>query len=292
MESSGGGKPWIDEGSQSICRDGKRFLLAPKAFVVLQLLRASAGRLVAKRTLLDAAWPDTQVVDVVLNNAIAQLREALGDDPKNPRFIETIHRRGYRWIGPDNEIASSPEPATPGAPSEDPFVGRSELLTELRRLSAVAASGRRQLVFVTGEPGIGKTALIDQFIQGLGAGFTVARGRCVDYQGSSEAYRPLLEAMEELVENGPTDIRHCFDRHAPTWLLQMPGLLSLHEREELHRRVTVTARERMHREIDRALEAASRDQTIVLVLEDLHWSDPPSISLLWSLARDVSRRGC
>ncbi len=284
MESSGGGGPWVDEGSQSICRDGKRFPLAPKAFVVMQLLRAAPGRLVTKRTLLDAAWPDTHVVDVVLNNAIAQLREALGDDPKHPRFIETIHRRGYRWIGPEIAIASSAEPATPSAPSEDPFVGRSELLTELRRLSAVAASGRRQLVFITGEPGIGKTALVDHFIRGLGADFTVARGRCVDYQGSSEAYRPLLEAMEELVEKGPSDIRQCFDRHAPTWLLQMPSLLSLQEREELQRRVTITARERMHREIDRALEAASRERTIVLVLEDLHWSDPPTVSLLWSLA--------
>jgi DNA-binding winged helix-turn-helix (wHTH) protein len=57
------------------------------------------GQLVTKRELLDAIWPETFVSETVLTNAINQLRRALDDDPKQARLIETVHRRGYRWIG-------------------------------------------------------------------------------------------------------------------------------------------------------------------------------------------------
>ena len=71
----------------------------------------------------------------------------------------------------------------------------------------------------------------------------------------------------------------------------MPGLLTVEQREELQRTVTIASHERMQREIERALDAAGAERTIVLVFEDLHWCDAATVSLLWALAsrRDPAR---
>src|SRR5688572_6033653 len=72
--------------------------LTSKAFAVLRYLVEHAGQLVTKAELFDALWPGTAVSDGALTFCIVELRKALGDDAKVPRFIETVHRRGYRFI--------------------------------------------------------------------------------------------------------------------------------------------------------------------------------------------------
>src|SRR6185436_20558364 len=69
-----------------------------KAFDVLRVLIERRGRLVSKDQLLDAVWPDTHVADGVLKVCMAEIRKALGDSATAPRFIETVHRRGYRFV--------------------------------------------------------------------------------------------------------------------------------------------------------------------------------------------------
>src|SRR5262245_60283115 len=98
---SGGsrGEPRIDLAAECIWRDGEQVSVPPKAFLVLRHLMERPHRLVTKDELMDGVWPDTHVTDTVLNVAIGQLRQALGDNPRQPRFIETVHRRGFRWIG-------------------------------------------------------------------------------------------------------------------------------------------------------------------------------------------------
>jgi DNA-binding winged helix-turn-helix (wHTH) protein len=76
----------------------ERVLLAPKAFGVLRYLVEHPNRLVTHSELIEALWPDTFVQPAVLSSHIRDLRSALGDNPKNPRFIETLARRGYRFI--------------------------------------------------------------------------------------------------------------------------------------------------------------------------------------------------
>lgn len=83
--------------------------LHPKAFAVLRHLVEHPGQLVTKETLLEAVWPKVYVADTVLSVYIAEIRKALGDNPKRPRFIETVHRRGYRFIAP---VSTSPEPVS------------------------------------------------------------------------------------------------------------------------------------------------------------------------------------
>jgi len=78
----------------------ERILLTPKGFAILWYLVEQAGRLVTRDELLDAVWPDTRVEPAVLNNQILNIRNVLGDRPKSPVFIETLPRRGYRFIAP------------------------------------------------------------------------------------------------------------------------------------------------------------------------------------------------
>ena len=89
----------LDRANRSLHRGLSVIPLRPKAFAVLEHLVARAGRLVTKDQLLAAVWPDTAVTDTVLKVCVREIREALGDDPDAPRFVETAHRLGYRFVG-------------------------------------------------------------------------------------------------------------------------------------------------------------------------------------------------
>src|SRR5690242_13495709 len=88
----------LDLRRMGVSRQGDPVPLEPKAFDVLCHLVANRDRLVTKDELLDAVWKDTFVTPNVLTRAIAQLRKALGDDADRPRLIETVARRGYRFV--------------------------------------------------------------------------------------------------------------------------------------------------------------------------------------------------
>jgi class 3 adenylate cyclase len=89
----------IDAADESLWDGERRLPLPPKTFAVLRYLVSHAGRLVTKDELLDAVWPDTHVADGVLKARMRELRAALADDADAPRYIATVHRRGYRFIG-------------------------------------------------------------------------------------------------------------------------------------------------------------------------------------------------
>src|SRR5215469_16333025 len=119
--------------------------LRPKAFAVLKLLIENPGQLVSKQKVLDIVWPGTFVGDAVLKDNIRQLREALDDDAGSPAYIETAHRRGYRFIGKTSEPApgkhstkavqdSSLSPKIPGSSSsatETRVLGREPELARM-----------------------------------------------------------------------------------------------------------------------------------------------------------------
>jgi DNA-binding winged helix-turn-helix (wHTH) protein len=88
----------LDEAEARLTCDGEPVALAPKPFAVLCALARTPGRLVTKNALLDLVWGHRFVTESVLKTAISELRAALGDDPREPRFIETVSRRGYRFI--------------------------------------------------------------------------------------------------------------------------------------------------------------------------------------------------
>ena len=97
----------LDEDNALLLRNGQAVTLAPKPFGVLCALARNAGRLVTKHALLDLVWGHRFVTESVLKTAISDVRAALHDDPKAPRYIETVSRRGYRFIAAS--LGASPQ---------------------------------------------------------------------------------------------------------------------------------------------------------------------------------------
>jgi predicted ATPase/DNA-binding winged helix-turn-helix (wHTH) protein len=265
----------------------ERILLTPKAFAMLRYLVEHAGRLVTQDELLEALWPDTFVQPEVLKSHVRDIRMVLGDDCKHPRFIETLPRRGYQFVASVSDARPATE-LTVELPSPK-IVGRNRQLEELRNCWQKALGNQRQVVFITGETGIGKTTLVDEFVRQTAAAFPgmrIARGQCVEGYGGKEAYYPMLEAVGQLCRGSEGDtIVQALSAQAPTWLVQFPALVSTKQRELLQQEILGATRERMLREIAEALETITSDKPLLLVLEDLHWVDPSTVDLLSTLAR-------
>src|ERR1700678_58653 len=194
----------LDTANQCLWRCGDtgqeaRILLTPKAFAVLEHLVEHAGRLVTHDEMLQAVWPDTVVEPQAVKKHVLAVRTALGDCPKNSLFIETMNRRGYRFIAPVSEIVAS-SPGSVG-PAQSTLIGRGGALDVLGETWKRALRGERQIVFITGEPGIGKTALADAFRRQVAVGdlsVRIAHGQCMEGYGSKEAYGPILDALGRL----------------------------------------------------------------------------------------------
>jgi DNA-binding winged helix-turn-helix (wHTH) protein/tetratricopeptide (TPR) repeat protein len=297
----------LDLTNECLWQGTRAISLRPKAFAVLKLLVERQGLLVTKQQVLDTVWPDTFVGDAVLKDSIRQLREALHDDAAEPLYIETAHRRGYRFIGklsdlPDKKSAASSANPTFEPPSNIVVVGSSadtqELLGRDAELSKMggwlerALAGERQIVFVTGEPGIGKTTLVQAFLQQMSrdSAILVARGQCLEHYGSGEAYLPVLDCFSRLCRSAAsTQVLNCLRQHAPSWLSQMPSVIQPAERSALLSQAQGATRERMLREMAEAIETLASESPLLLVLEDLHWSDYSTLDLISYLARRQGR---
>jgi len=289
----------LDVRNEQLWRGDDLLPLRPKPFAVLAYLAAHPDRLVTAAELRKAVWPQTYVGEGLLRMYIREVRQVLGDEAEQPRFIETVPRRGYRFL-PDvvnTQPGSSPKIQAPN------LVGREADLAQLHGWSLKALRGTRQVVFVTGEPGIGKTTLVDAFLFGVQSAPPrppnselastpapwIARGQCIEHYGAGEAYLPVLEALGQFCRQpGGEHVIAFLSRYAPTWLVQMPALVSDSELEALQRRVQGATRERMLREMAEAVEALTAEHPLVLVVEDLHWSDYSTLDLLALLAQ---RRG-
>jgi hypothetical protein len=166
-----------------------------------------------------------------------------------------------------------------------PLVGRE---TELRRLQAhlaEALKGNRRTVFIAGELGIGKTALTQSFLDALSSDVWVVTGQCVEQYGRGEPYLPIIEGLERLTRDSRyPDAMRVVEAHAPSWFEAAPGA----SRGRRHRRMTgPTTHHPGHivGELIDALEALAAVTPLIVLLEDLHWSDPSTVELIARLGR-------
>lgn len=263
--------------------------MTPKAFAILRYLVDKAGRLVSQRELLDALWPDTFVQPEVLKTHILDVRNTLGDSAKNPKYIETLPRRGYRFIA---KVRQTSADGLSQQKSPVWVVGREQELNQLQTSLAKAKAGERQIVFVAGEVGIGKTTLIDAFAEQASGhvALRVIRGQCIEGSGPQEPYFPVLEALGQLLRSEEGNaIADMLAAQAPTLMVQFPALLKPDHREMLQRELVGATKERMLREICEALETIAAEKTLVLLLEDIHWADSSTVDLLAVMARGRNR---
>jgi tetratricopeptide (TPR) repeat protein len=159
-------------------------------------------------------------------------------------------------------------------------IGRAIELDALAEGFDAAKSGRASLICVSGEPGIGKTTLIEAFLRGLSGSqaHSVALGRCSERLAGAEAYLPLLDAIDDLLhDDRSTETAQAFHRLAPTWALMLSGLSS----SEVDLDVTpAQSQERMKRELAAFLERCCSIQPLVLLIEDIHWADISTVDVL------------
>jgi predicted ATPase/DNA-binding winged helix-turn-helix (wHTH) protein len=295
----------LDPAPPSLWRGDQLLPLPPKPLAVLAYLVGHAGHVVTKEALLEAVWPDTVVTEGVLKTCLGQIRQALGDQAKSPKYIATVHRRGYRFIA-SVAVAEGFQTTDIALPARSPafevqsqctmsvshtpalMVGRESELARLHQWWARALKGERQVVVVTGEAGIGKTSVLNAFAaQAAGVEpVWIGRGQCIEQYGAGEAYLPLLEALGRLCRGVNGDrLIELLHQYAPSWLIQLPALMSAADFEALQRRGSGTTRERMLRELAEAVEVLTAERPLLLMLEDLHWSDSSTIEWLAYVAR-------
>jgi predicted ATPase len=201
-----------------------------------------------------------------------------------------IPDREYRFAVQVSARAHEAEATAVGvlAPLATRVVGRGGELERLEQAFDQARRGMRAVVFASGPPGIGKTTLVDTFLERVRSAVDthIARGQSVEQYGAGEAYLPVLEAWARLARDaGGGELVDQLRRHAPTWLAQLPTLLDPSEHEALQQRAQGATRERMLREMAELLEAATAERPMILVLEDLHWSDHSTLELIAYVAQ-------
>ncbi|CRI62921.1 hypothetical protein THIOKS11050007 [Thiocapsa sp. KS1] len=268
--------------------------LRAKTLEVLWYLATHPDEVVGHDRLLAEVWPKTVVGVGILAVSIGELRRALGDDPKAPLYIRTLHRRGYRFIAPVS-VAASGEATIPAVPVPV-LPGREAELARLRDCYDDVCRGRRRILFVTGEAGIGKSTLVDAWIRSLdkpsispaiaSTEIWLGRGQCVEHSGAGEPYLAVLEALNRLCRGprGETVIAH-LRQQAPGWLAQLSGVLTPSEREAMQNRQAPVSAHHYQRELADALEAIAATRPLLLFLEDLQWCDQATVEALAVLAR-------
>lgn len=157
-----------------------------------------------------------------------------------------------------------------------------------------ATGGRGSLLVVSGEPGAGKTTFVEACLAEIAdsTGVIVARGRCSERLAGTEAFLPILEAIESAVRSDPTgDVRQLLKRYAPTWHREVaqsdPSLAVAPTTDGVPFGLQAASPERMKRELLGFIEATARAHPLAIVLEDLHWADSATVDLLAYLAARV-----
>lgn len=278
----------LDLDTRELRADDRVIPLGPKPFDLLALLVARQGAVVTKDELYEQLWPDTYVSEWALTSAVKLARRGLreaGVSPSDGVALKTVHGRGFRFVGDVRQGEAGHEVGTLSAPSpaaaEVGLVGRNGELQELRRVLDAASRGEPQTAVVVGEAGIGKTALVDAFLEGARTGGArVAVGQAVEHYGRGQPYLPVLDAWGRLLHGvHREEFRPALEDLAPSWLVHLPG-----ESEGGIGAPALSAigrsSDRMLREMGAVVDATTKEHPLVVVLEDLHWSDHATIELL------------
>jgi DNA-binding winged helix-turn-helix (wHTH) protein len=326
----------LDTLNQCLWRDDALLALPPRPYAVLRYLVEHPDRLITQNEFMEALWPGTYVQPQVLRTYVLELRKLLGDDAANPRFIATVPKRGYRFLAPvtdaalhGSRVADAGQPGAGAVSQASETIGRDVIgrqgeLAKLDGLMLRACGGERQVVFISGEPGVGKTALVDAFCVGGCGDARVGRGQSVEHFGNKEAYSPVKEIVRDLAsslcgpDKGDKTLR-LLARIAPGWNGSVAGagvegkgsggatagLVAAsgpkatgagtkaaggpNAGAAVVAAVTPSAvAEQVPGDICDTLEAMAQETPLLLVFEDLHWADDATLDLFSALAR---RRG-
>ncbi len=289
----------LDEQESQLLLGTQVVPLPPKVFDLLAEFVRNAGRLLPKRDLLDRVWPGVAVEEGSLTRGISSLRQVLGSTADGQDYIQTVSKRGYRFISQVREttdddldgirLAIPLPPSLLATPAVD-FVGRESELVQMQDVWQRAKNGRHQLLLVAGEPGIGKTRLSLEFAR------TRAAERSTVLIGYSDEenlvpYQPFVECLSWYLRNCP---------EAELWgqlaaiggggelapfvpelrnlIPDLPSPLPMDPEGQ---------RYRLFEAVAGMLAVASRARPMLLMFDDLHWADRPTLLLLRHVMRSA-----
>jgi tetratricopeptide (TPR) repeat protein len=233
----------LDEDARELLRDGEPVNLQPRALELLFYLARNRDRTVSKNELLDTLWPNVVVTDASIERAVSLVRSELRKGGCE-NTIQTRPKLGYRFVLRESE-------ALAGA-----LLERLQFLQQLDEKLTRARAGLGQAVFISGEAGIGKSALLGAFFARVPSGSIIVRGFC-EALSTPRALGPVLEILSRL------------------------GLKSPSETESGY------SREVAFNEVLTRLRDAERET--VVVLEDLHWADEASLDFVRFLGRRIAQ---
>ena len=250
----------LDPAGAQLLRRGQPVHLTPKAFALLQLLASRPSELVSKREIFAALWPGVAVTDFALSRCVHELRAALADDARSPRFLETVHRRGFRFLAP----VARPHAGAARAL----FVGRERELAAARDWLSRASSGPVKLLRISGEPGVGKTRLAREVAELAARGGASVLWSATPGDEGAPAYDVWRQILEGDGRAGAARTRSGVERGARA--LDPLG-----------------ARQRAFETVEQRLGALTAQRPALFVLDDLHGADRDSLHLLDHLVHDV-----
>lgn len=292
----------LDVDARSLHRDGRLVALSPQALAVLLHLLEQRERQVTRDELFRAGWPGVAVSDGSLTQAVWEIRRTLAQDQLCRVSIHTVRGVGYRLSGEvevllarvaprvEHERVSSIPPMTS---TDQPFLGRELELSRLRGALSASAQGRGRTCLVIGPAAIGKTRICRELLleardKELQQGWTLLAGHS-SQSGESPPFWPWLQMLGRHLDGAsPALLARCREL-APLASQLVPGLrrheLNLPQAQSPHEQ-----RAYLLEDLNRLFMALTAGSPTILWLDDLHWADEASISLLPSLARAAQQR--
>jgi len=286
----------LDRGAYELRRGDEAVPLQRIPLELLCLLVERCGQIVTREEILERVWGKGVFVDVEssINTAIRKLRRALGDDPEAPRFVVTVPTRGYRFIA--NIRESKRESKLDSAEAFRPrswaaMVGRGRELASLLGGLDEAAARRGSLFLISGEPGVGKTRLANELaLVARAKGIALLVGHCFEHD-ETVAYLPFVEILENFVDRVPNldHLRAALGDQGSELARLLPKLKNL--LPELTPPLDLPPAQARRHLFNCFYDFVARigaEQSVLIVLEDLHWADDSTLSLLDHLAQRVS----
>ena len=278
----------LNRGAYELRRGGVVVPLQRIPLELLCLLVERRGELVTRQEILARVWGKGVFVDseTSINTAVRKLRRALRDDPETPRFVATVPARGYRFVaeirGPKTNSAEQSRARALGV-----MVGRERELASLLGGLDDAAARRGRVFLISGEPGVGKTRLADEVAVVADAKrMALLVGHCSEHD-EAVAYLPFVEILENFIERASKldRLRALGDQGAELARLipklrniipELPPPLDLPPAQ---------ARRHLFNCFCDFIARIASEQPTLMILDDLHWADDSTLSLLYHLTQ-------
>jgi DNA-binding winged helix-turn-helix (wHTH) protein/tetratricopeptide (TPR) repeat protein len=282
----------LNRGAHELRRDGVVVPLQRIPLELLCLLLERRGQLVTREEILERVWGKGVFVDAQnsINTAVRKVRRALGDNPEAPRFVVTVPARGYRFIAqirpPKTSRAEYLRPRAAGL-----IVGREREIASLLSGLDSAAAGRGRLFLISGEAGVGKTRLADEVAAAAQARrIALMVGHCSEHD-EAVAYLPFVEILENFVDRVPDlhTLRSALGDECRELARLLPKLKSiLPELPPPLELPPAQARRHLFNCFSDFIARIASQQPALMILEDLHWADDSTLSLLNHLTERLS----